>query len=67
MINIKRIVAVGLMVLMSSIYANLVLAAVDGPDVFWKFSLWGKWRAFTEVEETLSKRLSEETNGKFKL
>ena len=38
MINIKRIIAVGLMVLMSNIYANLVLAAVDGPDVFWKFS-----------------------------
>ena len=67
MINIKRIIAVGLMVLMSNIYANLVLAAVDGPDVFWKFSLWGKRRAFTEGAETLSKRLSEETNGKFKL
>ena len=67
MINIKRIIEIGLIVLMSKIYANLVLAAVDGPDVFWKFSLWGKRRAFTEGAETLSKRLSEETNGKFKL
>ena len=35
MINNKRIIAVGLMVLMSNIYANLVVAGVDGPDVFW--------------------------------
>ena len=55
MINIKRIIAVGLMVLMSNIYANLVLAAVDGPDVFWKFSLWGKRRAFTEVQKHCQK------------
>jgi hypothetical protein len=58
---IKRIIAVSLMVLMSNFLANLVLASVDGPSVFWKFSLWGKRRAFTEGAETLSKRLSEET------
>ena len=52
---------------MSNFLANLVLASVDGPSVFWKFSLWGKRRAFTEGAETLSKRLSEETNGKFQL
>ena len=43
------------------------MAKVDGPSVFWKYSLWGKRRAFTEGAETLSKRLAEETNGKFKL
>ena len=64
---IKRIIAVSLMVLMSNFIANLVLASVDGPSVFWKFSLWGKRRAFTEGAETLSKRLSEETHGKFNL
>ena len=42
---IKRIIAVSLMVLMSNFLANLVLASVDGPSVFWKFSLWGKRRA----------------------
>ena len=67
MLNFKRIIAVSLMVLMSNFMANLVLAGVDGPNVFWKFSLWGKRRAFTEGAETLSKRLSEETGGKFKL
>ena len=67
MLSFKRIMAVCLMVLISNVYANFVLAQVDGPSVFWKFSLWGKRRAFTEGAETLSKRLSEETNGKFKL
>ena len=67
MFNIKRIIAVFVMVLMSNFLANLVLASVDGPSVFWKYSLWGKRRAFTEGAETLSKRLSEETNGKFNL
>ena len=65
--NLKRMFAVFLMVLMSNFLANLVLAIVDGPSVFWKYSLWGKRRAFTEGAETLSKRFSEETNGKFKL
>ena len=48
MINIKRIIAVGLMVLMSNIYANLVLAAVDGSDVFGNL-------VFGEKEELLPK------------
>ena len=39
MISFKRIMAVSLMVLISNVYANLVLAQVDGPSVFWKFSL----------------------------
>ena len=65
--NLKRMFAVFLMVLMSNFLANLVLASVDGPSVFWKYSLWGKRRAFTEGAETLSKRLAEETGGKFKL
>ena len=42
-------------------------AVVDGPAVKWKFSIWGKPRAFTAGVEHLAKRLDEETNGKFKL
>ena len=67
MTHLRRIIAVFIMVLMSNFIANLVLASVDGPSVFWKYSLWGKRRAFTEGAETLSKRLAEETGGKFKL
>lgn len=40
-------------------------AAVEGPKVNWKFSVWGKRRAFTEGVEHLAKRVSEETNGNF--
>ncbi len=67
MTYLRRIIAVFIMVLMSNFISNLVLASVDGPSVFWKYSLWGKRRAFTEGAETLSKRLAEETGGKFKL
>lgn len=42
-------------------------AVVDGPQVNWRFSTWGKPRAFTKGIEHLSKRLEEETGGKFKL
>lgn len=42
-------------------------ANVDGPSVFWKFSVWGKSRSFTKGVEKLSERLAEETDGKFQL
>ena len=67
MLNIKKIITVSLMLFISITFATIVVAKVDGPDVFWKYSLWGKRRAFTEGAETLSKRLAEETDGKFKL
>ena len=67
MYKIKRLITVSLMFLISNIFTAMVFAKVDGPSVFWKFSLWGKRRAFTEGAETLSKRLAEETNGKFQL
>ncbi len=42
-------------------------ANVEGPAVFWKFSVWGKPRAFTKGPELLAERLAEETGGKFQL
>ncbi|MEM6662784.1 MAG: TRAP transporter substrate-binding protein DctP [Pseudomonadota bacterium] len=42
-------------------------ANVDGPSVFWKFSTWGKPRAFTAGIEKLSERVKEETGGKFNI
>ena len=42
-------------------------ANVDGPAVFWKFSTWGKPRAFTAGIERLSERVLEETGGKFRI
>jgi TRAP-type mannitol/chloroaromatic compound transport system substrate-binding protein len=40
-------------------------AVIDGPTVNWRFSTWGKQRAFTLGAEHLAKRLSERTGGKF--
>lgn len=40
---------------------------VEGPDVFWKWSVWGNPRAFTAGAEHLAKRVAEETGGKFKI
>ncbi|MEM9062693.1 MAG: TRAP transporter substrate-binding protein DctP [Pseudomonadota bacterium] len=44
-----------------------IAANVDGPAVFWKWSTWGKRRAFTEGVEKLAERVGEETDGKFKI
>ena len=38
---------------------------VDGPEVSWKMSMWGKRRAFTEGAEYVSAQLAERTGGKF--
>ncbi|HSH07145.1 MAG TPA: C4-dicarboxylate TRAP transporter substrate-binding protein [Burkholderiales bacterium] len=40
-------------------------AKVDGPKVSWRFSTWGKRRAFTEGPEHIAKRLAEQTGGNF--
>lgn len=42
-------------------------ANVDGPDVFWKWSVWGNPRAFTAGVELLAERVAAETDGKFKI
>lgn len=40
-------------------------AVVDGPEVVWNHSLWGKPRSFTAEVEGLAKFLDERTGGKF--
>ena len=40
---------------------------VDGPEVHWKFSVWGKRRSFTEGIEYVSKNVGERTGGKFRI
>ena len=42
-------------------------ANVDGPDVFWKLSMWGNPRALSAGMEELSKLVAEETGGKFQI
>ena len=41
-------------------------AMVEGPEVTWRASLWGKRRAFTEGLEFISSEVSKRTHGKFK-
>ena len=38
---------------------------VDGPEVAWKLSAWGKRRAFTEGLEYISAQIADLTGGKF--
>jgi TRAP-type C4-dicarboxylate transport system substrate-binding protein len=48
-------------------FSGAPAANVDGPDVFWKWSVWGNPRAFTAGAEKLAERVAEETGGKFKI
>lgn len=41
--------------------------AITGPEVHWRFSLWGERRSFTEGVEYVSKHAGERTGGKFKI
>ncbi len=47
--------------------SGAMAANVDGPAVFWKFSTWGKPRAFTAGIERISERIKEETGGKWNI
>lgn len=47
--------------------SSALAAEVEGPAVFWKFSTWGKPRAFTKGVEYLSEQLAAKTDGKFQL
>ena len=40
---------------------------VDGPEVNWNLSVWGKQRALTAGIETLSAAAKERTGGKFNI
>lgn len=43
------------------------VAMVDGPEVSWRFSTWGKARAFTRGAEYMAEQLEKQTGGKFKM
>ncbi|MGI9493013.1 MAG: TRAP transporter substrate-binding protein DctP [Geminicoccaceae bacterium] len=42
-------------------------AEIEGPDVFWKISMWGNPRALSVGMEELAKRAAEATDGKFQI
>jgi hypothetical protein len=57
--------AAALSLLAWDVATSIAQARVDGPEVKWRFSTWGKRRAFTEGPEHVAKRIAEETGGKF--
>ena len=40
---------------------------VQGPEITWRMSLWGKPRAFTAAPEHVSKTVAEKTGGNFEI
>ncbi|MDP7546997.1 MAG: C4-dicarboxylate ABC transporter substrate-binding protein, partial [Alphaproteobacteria bacterium] len=40
---------------------------VEGPEVTWRLSLWGKRRAFSEGLEYISAEVAKRTSDKFKI
>ncbi len=66
--TILSVAAASLVAAGASLTASVAPAAaqmVDGPEVSWKMSLWGKRRAFTEGAEHVSAQVAERTGGKF--
>jgi TRAP-type mannitol/chloroaromatic compound transport system substrate-binding protein len=61
----KSVFAVFTTAVLTVLFASANAAEVDGPKVNWKFSTWGKQRAFTVGIETLSDIVSKKTGGNF--
>ena len=61
----KSVFAVFTTTVLTVLFASANAAEVDGPKVDWKFSTWGKQRAFTVGIETLSDIVSKRTCGNF--
>ena len=66
--KLKNVAATLLAGLLTTTAASSAIAAnVDGPNVFWKISMWGNPRALSSGMEALAKKVSEETGGKFQI
>ncbi|UOD49885.1 TRAP transporter substrate-binding protein DctP [Orrella daihaiensis] len=61
----KKLLASALAMTFTAVGFSASAANVDGPEVEWRYSMWGNPRAFTAGIEHLAKRVSEETGGKF--
>lgn len=59
--------AIGAALVASSFATAAQAQKVDGPEVTWNISLWGKKRAASAGSEELSRIVSERTGGKFKI
>ena len=61
----KSILAAFAAAIVTALMASANAAEVNGPKVDWKFSTWGKQRAFTVGIETLADVVSKKTGGNF--
>jgi len=60
-----RLIAAAIAAGFAAVSVTAQAAEVDGPKVEWRFSTWGKERAFTKGIETLADIVSKKTDGKF--
>lgn len=68
--HLSRLAATGAITALALFASTAVPAGaeaqtVEGPEVKWRLSMWGKRRAFTEGVEFISQEVSKRTNGKF--
>ncbi len=61
----KKLLASALAISFTAVGFSASAANVEGPEVEWRYSMWGNPRAFTAGIEHLAKRVSEETGGNF--
>lgn len=67
--SLKKKIAVASIATIAGLAQLLPAAAanVDGPNVFWKLSMWGNPRALSAGMEAMAEKVREETDGKFNI
>ncbi|MFT7028015.1 MAG: TRAP-type mannitol/chloroaromatic compound transport system substrate-binding protein [Paracoccaceae bacterium] len=63
----KRLAKFALPVVLASMATGAFAANVDGPNLFWKISMWGNPRALSAGMEQMAAKVAEETGGKFQI
>jgi TRAP-type mannitol/chloroaromatic compound transport system substrate-binding protein len=61
----RTIISAALAVTLGSVAIAAAAAEVNGPNVAWRFSTWGKQRAFTDGIEYVAEQVAKKTGGKF--
>jgi TRAP-type C4-dicarboxylate transport system substrate-binding protein len=65
--NSKKLRVIGAALVSAFAVTAAQAQKVDGPNVTWNISLWGKKRAASAGSEELSRIINERTGGKFKI
>jgi TRAP-type mannitol/chloroaromatic compound transport system substrate-binding protein len=62
---VPRLAAAAILAAFAAASGHVLAAEVNGPKIEWKFSTWGKERAFTKGIETLAAIVDKKTGGNF--